>query len=66
MSKKIDTIQDRNGDVWTGRVTNVDRNTALDLLGNVIGLGIPALCGPNEPTVTVEVNGEKHSGSKVK
>jgi hypothetical protein len=65
MSGKTATIQDRNGDVWTGQVVD-DSSLLEEIAGNVVGMGIPALAGSTGSSTTVKVNGEKHTGKKVK
>jgi hypothetical protein len=62
---KIATIEDKSGDVWTGRVESKGNGVgdlAFGLLTGGVGF---ATLGAHEPT-TVVVNGERHSGHKVK
>lgn len=62
---RIATIQDKNGDVWSGKV----ESKGPDVMDLVIGVVCPpylvgALGGSDETTVVV--NGERHTGSKVR
>ncbi len=69
MSKDTDTIQDKDGDVFTGRVTDDGSPDAADMVAEgiaAIGTGGLTLLLPNgEPQVTVEVNDEEHTGTSV-
>lgn len=62
---KTATIVDHDGDVHTGKVVDVNDHFIQDTI-------LGALCPPtllmpaSSPTVTVEYNGERHSGHKVK
>ncbi len=65
MSSKIATIQTHDGDVHTGKVVDVNDHFVSDIL-------LAAFCPPtmlmgaSEPTISVEHNGEKYSGRKIK
>ena len=66
MSKRIATIQDDNGDVWTGAV---EEKKGPDIVDLAIGIVCPpylvgALCSSDTST-TVTMNGESHSGRKI-
>jgi hypothetical protein len=64
---RITTVQDRNGDVWTGR--QVDTSTPLtDVGAAVVSLGLTAVAqafSGDSGERTVEVNGHRHTGHKV-
>ena len=60
---KIATIKDRDGDVWTGRV--VEKPASAEDIAIGLFTGGLAVLAPDINT-TVEVNGETHSGTKVK
>lgn len=62
---KITTIQDKDGEVWTGKV----ESKSPDIVDLVIGVVCPPyLVGALSPSdkTTVVVNGEKHTGRKVR
>lgn len=65
MAKEVATVQDRKGDTWTGTVTKVDNHHFEDGMSAALSCGLSLLGGRSEPTVTVVVNGEAHSGRKV-
>jgi len=61
----VTTIVDSDGQVWTGAVTERNDHFVRDtLLGAFVPITL--LMGPSEPTVTVKVNGETHSGREHK
>lgn len=64
MSSKIATIQDDKGDVYTGReVEESAASHAAGLIAGIATLGLSELMSPD--TTTVEVNGERHTGTRV-
>lgn len=62
---KYGTIKDRNGDIHTGRVVSTKSEPVGGFLGTVL-TGGANLAFDNTPTVTVEYNGERHSGTPLK
>jgi len=63
---KMSTIEDRNGDVWTGRETGRDNHDGLtDAAFGLMTAGL-WFARDEKPTVTVKVNGEEHRGTEVK
>jgi hypothetical protein len=64
MSKKVEAVQDKNGDVWTGTV--VDKSPSLgDVAVSALFLGLPLVADLTRDSTTVKVNGEEHTGKKV-
>lgn len=61
---KVATVQDSNGDVWTGKEES-SRDTGLEMLGALFTCGASELCAGSR-SATVSVNGEKHTGRRVK
>ncbi|MCB1736032.1 MAG: hypothetical protein H6981_14750 [Gammaproteobacteria bacterium] len=61
---KVSTVQDRNGDVWTGREVRSGIDSS-DMVATLItgGLALPTL---DASKTTVSVNGVEHTGHKVK
>jgi hypothetical protein len=57
---KVSTIQDKHGEVWTGREKEPD--TVGRLASAAMTLGMSELL-PSDTTVVV--NGEEHTGKKV-
>jgi hypothetical protein len=60
---KTATVQDSNGDVWTGRVVR-STSAGYEMLGALMSCGLTLL--PDDDSVSVKVNGETHTGSRVK
>lgn len=60
----IETIVDHEGEVWTGAVTGREDHFVRDTVLRTF-VPITLLMGPSEPTVTVKVNGEEHSGTRL-
>jgi hypothetical protein len=63
---KMAAIVDKDGDVWTGAIVRKGCDAAT-------GIGATALLGPiglflalSDDTVTVKINGEEHTGTRVK
>jgi len=65
MANKVATIQTADGDVHTGKIVNVNDHLVRDV---VLAAFCPPtiLMGASEPTVTVEHNGERYSGQRLK
>ena len=64
MGKNIATVQDKDGNVWTGSV--VDKSPSLgEIALSVLFLGVPLVADLTRDTTTVKVNGEEHAGKKI-
>lgn len=65
---KLATTVDSDGKVWTGAEVDDGPSLGESLFANVLFGGIPALIeaaeGPSDQ-VTVEVNGQQHTGRRV-
>jgi hypothetical protein len=64
MSKQIATVQDKDGEVWTGKV----ERESPDLMDLVVGVICPPmLLGTlsSSDKTTVVTNGERHTGKKI-
>ena len=62
---RVATIQDSNGDVWTGRVVD-NSDGPLETAVDILLLGLPSLMGSTgAPSTTVVVNNEAHTGKEV-
>lgn len=59
----IESIEDRDGRVWKGKVVEVT-NPSSDPLLAIFSCGLSAMSDCKD-TVTVEVNGERHTGSRL-
>lgn len=65
MSSKIETIVDHDGNVYTGKVVDVDTHAETDIAIGILTGGFSWLAD-SKPTVTVEVNDRRHSGEAVR
>jgi hypothetical protein len=58
----VKTIEDKNGDVWTGKA-EPDSYSPIDLVFDLMTAGGYSVSGATEsPTTTVTHNGVKHTG----
>ncbi len=61
---KIATIQEKDGEVWTGKVEQPGAGSvAADIAGAILTGGLSSAMSPNHTTVVV--NGERHTGQVV-
>ncbi|QTA82770.1 Uncharacterized protein dnl_51530 [Desulfonema limicola] len=58
---KYATVVDNKGDAYSGKV--VDTSSPVDVLTTICTGGISGMLEGNK--TTVEVNGERHSGTKI-